>query len=303
MKFYLISLLTIIALCCSCNGTADKQAATDRSEATENKNTATDERVKEALTGYWNNYDFADTTSSNRAEGEQRFANFLMLLSYADSAVAHEAVARYIERGYAKPELRTRYDVLINHYLEHPESPMRNDAIFLHFLACELQHIAHDDEAARKRIEFKIKMAAKNLPGSIAPDFDYTDRKGNCATLHKTKAPLTLIIFNDPDCDNCKKMLPRLKREPMFNRSEVKVVMVYPDEETQAWMAKGDSVPTGWIDACSPGGAITNEQLYHIPAMPSLYLLDENKRVILKDAHPRMVVSAIKNLLTENDIK
>ena len=302
IKFYIGSLLAIFALCTACKDTAGTPQKAANEKVATNENNGTDDRVKEALMGYWNNYDFSDTTSNNRAEGEQRFANFLMLLSYADTAVAREAVALYIERGFAKPELRGRYNALINHYLENPESPMRNDAIFLHFLACELPYIA-DNEAARERIEFKMKMAAKNLPGSIAPDFDYTDRSGNHATLHGTKAPLTLIIFNDPDCENCKKVLPRLKREPMFNRSEVKVVMVYPDEETEAWMTKSDSVPAEWIDACSPGGVITNEQLYHIPAMPSLYLLDENKRVILKDAHPRMVVSAIRNLLTKNDTK
>lgn len=295
-----ILLLVIIALCAACDNNANApQKAVDKMVATD-ENASADVRIKELLMGYWNNYDFSDTASANIADGEQRFSNFLMLLNYADATVARDAIARFIESGYAKTELRNRYGALISHYLENPQSPMRNDALYLLFLECELRCLAPDSEAARKRIEFKMNVVSKNLPGTIAPDFTYSDRMGNTATLHDTQAPLTLIIFNDPDCENCKEILPKLKREPMFNRPEVKVLMLYPDEDVQNWMTKGDSLPAGWIDAYNPGGVISNEQLYYIQAMPSLYLLDKNKRVILKDAHPKAVMLAIGDLLNKN---
>lgn len=262
-----------------------------------NEKSNEEERMRETLLKYWQNYDFANTTNNNIAEGEQRFSNFIMLLNYADSAIACTAIDNYLKQWYAKPELRNRYNALIKHYLENPQSPMRNDVIYAHFLNCQMRYIATDDDKTRKQIEFKLKLITKNRQGSIATDFKYIDRTGKTSTLHSTESTLTLIIFNDPDCDNCKKIMPRLKSEPLFNKKEVKVLMIYPDENTELWKSLSHSIPEGWTDAYSPNGEITNELIYHIPAMPALYLLDAEKRVILKDAHPEVVRMTIKELL------
>ena len=73
--------------------------------------------------------------------------------------------------------------------------------------------------------------------------------------------------------------------------------MVYPDDNLQAWKAQKRTVPNGWVDAYSPNGEITGRMLYYIPAMPSLYLLDAEKRVILKDVHPNVLRSTLKHLI------
>ena len=39
-----------------------------------------------------------------------------------------------------------------------------------------------------------------------------------------------------------------------------------------------------WIDGYDAGQRLTREQVYDLKAMPTLYLLDAEKRVILKDA-------------------
>ncbi|MDE7122932.1 MAG: DUF5106 domain-containing protein, partial [Alistipes sp.] len=46
---------------------------------------------------------------------------------------------------------------------------------------------------------------------------------------------------------------------------------------------RAGDVPSSWIDACDPSGAIRSEGLYDLRAIPSLYLLDARKRVLLKD--------------------
>ena len=52
--------------------------------------------------------------------------------------------------------------------------------------------------------------------------------------------------------------------------------------------------PANWIDAYSPDGEITQKLLYYIPATPSFYLLDANKKVILKDAPLDTVIAFLQ---------
>ena len=52
--------------------------------------------------------------------------------------------------------------------------------------------------------------------------------------------------------------------------------------KTAAW--ERAVFPARWIDGYDAGQRLTREQVYDLKAMPTLYLLDVDKRVILKDA-------------------
>jgi hypothetical protein len=54
--------------------------------------------------------------------------------------------------------------------------------------------------------------------------------------------------------------------------------------------------PDSWHNGFDPDLAIRNENLYNVRAIPSLYLLDDEKRVILKDAPESKMMSYLINL-------
>ena len=59
----------------------------------------------------------------------------------------------------------------------------------------------------------------------------------------------------------------------------MQVVAVYIDNEVEAW--KSASYPPAWLSVYAP--EIDQQDLYNIKAQPTLYLLDEHKRVAVKD--------------------
>ena len=58
---------------------------------------------------------------------------------------------------------------------------------------------------------------------------------------------------------------------------------VYVDEDTVLWRNRLDDMPKGWIVARDATGVLRNDTIYDTKAIPTIYLLDKNKRVILKD--------------------
>lgn len=261
-----------------------------------------DERMNYMLEHYWEAYDFCDTTDHNRTVGEQGFANFLNLLQYADSAVAARSVMRYLEKGFALRPLRPLYGALIRHYLDNPDSPLRNDVLYAHFLCQQIPFYEEDEMAERERCTFLLRMVSRNQPGRVAVDFCFVDRKGHRQNLHSLDSPLTLLVFSDPDCETCQKEMPRLISDPLLQRPGLSVVVVYPDADTDRWKSFDSRMPANWIDACSPGGEVMRRALYYLPAMPSLYLLDARKRVILKDAPYEQVRKYIADTLKQHPL-
>ena len=79
-----------------------------------------------------------------------------------------------------------------------------------------------------------------------------------------------------------------LKGEPvisgMIADGTLAVLNIYIDEDLKGWRDYMPVYPEQWYNGFDPDLVIRTYNLYNVRAIPSLYLLDEEKRVILKDA-------------------
>ena len=243
---------------------------------------------------FWNGYDFANSTQGNRDAGEQLFSNFIYLLQYADSATASNAVASFYGKASAHESSRNWCHATVDHYLANPDSPFRNDAVYAHFLTAFIAGCS--DEALSGRARYMLDMISRNSPGSVAADFGFVDRNGRSGTLHSLHARLILLVFNDPDCDKCREVMPSLLADPLLGLEGLLVLSVYPYDDAELWRESAVDVPANWLDVHDAGSEIIDGLLYHLPALPSFYLLDSGKRVIFKDIplwHLREVLSSV----------
>ena len=62
------------------------------------------------------------------------------------------------------------------------------------------------------------------------------------------------------------------------------ILTVYPDEDLDEWLAYLPNMPATWVHGYDKGMRVSREKLYDIRAIPTIYLLDRDKMVILKDA-------------------
>ncbi|MCH3971096.1 MAG: DUF5106 domain-containing protein [Prevotella sp.] len=246
---------------------------------------------------YWDRYDFSDTLLVHCPEvTEQGLVNFLDLLGRLDSLAAAPAIRKFMSDVMkAPPASREYFSGQLEHYLFDPESPMRNGELYLFFLQCRLQY--PDLSENRKRLEFQRENLLKNRVGHQATDFVFIDRKGRKGTLYGTKGDYILLYFNDPDCTNCHIATHQLEHLRGLADPRVTVMAVDPDADAAAWKAGHGQMPVQWIDVMSPGGEIIGRSLYFIQALPTLYLLDNNKRVVLKDCSPKELAADLQQIL------
>lgn len=243
------------------------------------------------LTHYWEQFDFADTTLvNNRDVTEQGFVNFIALL--ADGTTPEELTRESLENWCAgfigEAHARRVLTQTADDYLFNPNSPFYNEALYGLYLETMLSVLPQTD-AVRSSYQFKLELVRRNNPGDRATDFTYYLPDGTRRTLAATPAKndRLLLVFYDPECESCHEVLQQMAADASLaaavQSGKLSVLAVYTEGNEEAWRKALPDMPRGWT-VCTDREAVKQGALYDLKAMPSLYLLDGQKRVLLKDA-------------------
>ena len=253
--------------------------------------TSPDERKAYLLTNYWERFDFADNTLvNNRDITEQGFVNFIALLS--DGATPEELTRESLENWCAgfvgKDHARRVLTKTAEDYLFNPNSPFYNEGLYGMYLEALLAKLPQTD-AMRSAYRFKLKLVKRNNVGDRATDFTYYLPDDTRRTLAATsvKNDRLLLMFYDPECESCHEVLLQMAADRALAEAvkagRVSVLAVYTEGNDEAWRKALPDMPEGWTVG-TDREAVKQGALYDLKAMPSLYLLDGQKRVVLKDA-------------------
>ena len=254
---------------------------------------------------YWDNYNFADTLLLKSKEvTEQGFVNFIDILNRlnldnASKGVAHKDIAQkditqkdiaqkdiaqkdivrkdiarkditqkdiacFTRKAFSNAAAKERFENLIEHYFEDQLSPVRNDRVYLIFLE-EMKNSPCFNETEKERIAFKIKTTNKNLPGDIAINFKFKDENRKEHQLSDYKDQKVILYFYNPDCENCHEVSAWLKQQSI--PADIKVLKMIADNHIS--------------------------YMYSLKNMPTIFLLDKENKVILKDCTAQELIENI----------
>lgn len=136
-------------------------------------------------------------------------------------------------------------------------------------------------EAELERDRFLKEMEMKNRPGTKAADFAFVSRDGKSYTLHSRPETLkTILIFYNPDCHDCHEAMERIDRATLSDR--FRILAIDAEEDREMWEKTKDSLPAGWTVGFSTD-PIQEEDIYILPDTPTIYILDRDNTVILKE--------------------
>ena len=185
---------------------------------------------------------------------------------------------------------------LVSRYFYDPNSPVRSEDLYRPFVSA-LAQSALIPEDRRPGYAWDAKVCALNPTGSTAADFPFIDTSGHRRTLHSIKADRTLLIFANPDCKACRELVELMAAYPEIQAriasGTLKVVDIYIDEDISAWKAHMADYPPQWLCGYDSSFTIRRDRLYSVRAIPSVYLLDAKKTVLLKDATPERLLQAL----------
>lgn len=244
------------------------------------------EQATYVATRYWEGLDYADTTwLTDSVALEQVFAGWIALLARQPLDKGAEMTSNVIMRGNDYPALQLRLAELAEHYFRDPNSPYRNEELYIPILHAIIA--APKIEASYKdRYNYQLEKAMMNRPGTRAANFAFVTRQQRTQSLSDIRSDHVLLYFFNPDCHDCKRVAAYIADSPVFgdlcSKGHLTVLAIYPDKDLQAWEKHVHDMPKEWIVARYADDKA--RELYNLPAIPNLYLLDCAKKVVLKDA-------------------
>ena len=166
----------------------------------------------------------------------------------------------------------------------NPQDSLYNDEIYIAMLQHAVDSFAlAPSEKARPRL--LLDNALKNRLGTMATDFSYTTPDGKQHKLSDLQGKVTLLYFNDPDCDACATVKERLATSDDIARlsqaGKLQVLAVYTGNDKKAW--EKSKFPAIAINGWDKNGAIEQNELYIIPTMPLFYLIATDGTVVMKN--------------------
>ncbi len=232
---------------------------------------------------FWDNFDFTNSDIiKDTATISYHYSRFAQALPMAKLQVSADALYDMMEKAEkGGKDIYEFFFFMTEFYLYSVNSPLRYEELFIpvlnHYISSTL--INNID---KERPKYQLKQASKNRLGTPAADFAFITSNNKESTLYKFKSPYTLIFFSNLGCPECARTMKILSESPYTGpNSKLKVLTIFPDKESEGWDPQ--LYPKHWVSAYDKGQMITKKELYDLRAIPMLYLLDENKNVILKD--------------------
>ena len=134
----------------------------------------------------------------------------------------------------------------------------------------------------------------------MAEDFRFVTNRGD--TLRLRQLPndrLTLLVLYDPDCSDCRQLLFALRHSSAVNQRVgeqlLQVLTVDVGQNPRLTRRVQRDLPVTWLKGTLLSN-LSQSRLYDTSAVPMLYLLDADQRVMLADNEMQSLISLLNSL-------
>lgn len=241
---------------------------------------------------YWDNFNFTDTSSIRIENLNKIFSQYIAILASQPLNKSTTSIRRLLEQADKDSIVFEYFADISERILHDPNSPLRNEELYIPVLQAMITS-PNVDSLMKLRPEHLLNLALKNRVTTVATDFDYMLLNGSKHKLHTLKSPLTLLMFNNPGCQACGVIINYIQNSEVFKKAleskQLTMLAIFPDAQIDTWRGYAKSIPPQWINGYDIGQKINANELYDIKAIPTLYLLDSNKRILLKDPDVNIV--------------
>jgi len=191
------------------------------------------------------------------------------------------------------------FEEMVPKYLYDPNSPVRDEDLYNPYVK-GLSTSELSSEGLRPAYTRDASMCSLNQVGSKAAEIVFTTLEGKRMTLSGIKADRTLLFFSNPGCPACEDVVRRLMGnagiKQQVSSGKLAVVNLYIDLERDKWKEMAKDYPKSWLNGYDQDYKIRQDLTYNIRAIPSLYILDKEKVVLMKDAPVEKVIPYLENI-------
>lgn len=244
---------------------------------------------------YFDNINFSDKRLLNTPLLVQKLGFYFkqMVLPLPDSI--NDRVEWVLDKARANSEV---YNWTVRYlYNLYREAPIEGNTEVYNYIGENYiisEPTRWNDKTFVEKVRNRVDKTKLNPIGEKATNLMLQSPDGKKVDLYNIKANYTILFFYNPECEACKPVSVALSDFSKQYRSKgVEVFAVYMDQKHDVWKAAIATKGQAWINIFDPNGSAKIEEKYDLYALPMIYLLDKDKKVVAKDVS----VEKLKNLL------
>lgn len=134
----------------------------------------------------------------------------------------------------------------------------------------------------------------------VAGNFRAMTAEGRVVELDSLpKGRLTILVFFDPDCSNCRQALFGLKHSSLVNQlieeQVLQVMTVHVGYEERLWRDMLGDMPETWVKTTTTVEMLDGK-CYDLSSMPALYLLDADRKIMMRSSYAEDLIEVLYKL-------
>jgi thioredoxin-related protein len=187
--------------------------------------------------------------------------------------------------------------LFLNKKMGPPGYPMWHERACIIVLKDMLLH-ASLTEKEKKYYTDMLHLLDQNHPGSTVPDIPLLLSTGDTSSLKNIKANYMLLYLQHPECHSCisvkEKMLANTYLTQMIDSNKIQVLTLYFENDRSVWERFVAEAPAHFLHAWDYQEKIEKEHLFDTRAIPVIFLLDKDKKIIVKDLQDNELESILR---------
>jgi len=249
------------------------------------------------IKAFWNNVDLSDERMIRTPIYHSMLEHFFdnIVIQYPDSIIS--TADWFIDKTRDNDEMfKYTLSYLTRKYERAQIMGMENVFVHLVMNYYKTGEVFWIEEERLNRIIDRAKRLEPLLIGKTAPNIKMYKPDKTPVSLHDVSAKYLIVNFYDTGCPACRRQTPKIKElHEKFKEYDVKVFGASADSSKDKWLEYIEKQEIqDWINVNDIENKSRFRDKYDIYAIPMIFLLDENKKIVARD----IGVEQLEQLLT-----
>lgn len=228
---------------------------------------------------FWNPLDLKSKDAVDQARINHAFQVYASTVQYADKEKVTMAIDRLMKNLQKNPMLLFQFTKAAEENLYGPRAEFWIDELYAHILQAALANKKFPS-SKRPRYELQLRQLEATMVGNTPARFDFVRPTGDSAQFFPMSTP-TIIIFGDPNCNDCRMGKLRMQSNVTFSKAvadgRINVLFIIPDPD-EGWEKEVVDFPKNW----TVGASETVSDIYDIRDIPQVYLIGADGKMVAK---------------------
>ena len=234
---------------------------------------------------FFDNIDFSDSRLLKTPILEQKLGSYFRQIAPPVADSIKIRVTEVLAKARANDEV---YNWAVKYlYQLYRESPIQDNSQVYNFIGEQFilnEPKRWNDTAFVEKVRERVANAKLNPVGAIATNLKLQTPEGKTSDLYSIEASKTILLFFNPGCEACHAVTEELFAiYQQYKAKGIQVYAVYTDRNTEEWKNYISAKGLDWINVFDPTGEEEIDRKYDIFAIPLIYMLDKDKKILAKD--------------------